>query len=411
MRKEALITVFLVILLVSCAPVSVPAPTYPPQSTATSTPQPTVTFTPQPTATFMPEPTATFTPEPTPIPTPTRCPDYFQSINPAIVVKHSPSSTHYPAAETGGVRSIILTKATNCPISNFENISLTIYINGNETISGETLYRQIQENGIVRLDYTAYEFPDSPNLEITVQDEAGQEIFTGEVLNIAQTGIFRIPQFRNVRTGTTNPEILEKYEIRVYHVDSIVLPNEVISSSFNIGNVLDVDDQCSKPDGIHPEFIHMNAIDYGKCEWGPGSTNYEIVYTGAYPMKVRDVVDTRNDTSVTIEFDFELVSSPPLFVIENKNGKLTKFYLRLQYNHLTEVFVKRGDAIQSGTVIGLIGKSEFRTELEEARLLSREPNGPAIPYNHGELPFVPFRLTLSESEGEWIEFMINRFNE
>lgn len=322
MKCQVSVTIALIaIILVSCAPISTSELI---DSTSTNTPEPTATFTP--------EPTATSTPEPTPTPTPTRCPDYFQSINPAIVVKHSPSSTHYPAAETGGIRSIILTKAKNCPISNFENISLTVYLNGNEAISGETVYKQILENGIARLDYNVYRFPDSPNFEITVQDETGQEAFTEQVLNIAQTGIFRIPQFRNVRTSTTNPEILENYEIRVYHVDSIVLPNEVVSSSFNIGNVLDVDDQCSKPDGIHPEFIHMNAIDYGRCEWGPGSTSYEIIYTGVYPMKVRDVVGTKNGTSVTIEFDLDLVSSPPLFVIENKNGNLTKFYLLLQYN-------------------------------------------------------------------------------
>jgi len=54
MKTQTIITL-LAILLVSCAPVSTPAPI----STPTDTPQPTETFTPEPTATSTPKPTVT----------------------------------------------------------------------------------------------------------------------------------------------------------------------------------------------------------------------------------------------------------------------------------------------------------------------------------------------------------------
>jgi len=375
-------------------------------STSSATKTPFSTKTPSPT--LKPNPTATTTL--------IDCVEYFEAINPALIVEHSPNDTHYPAAGVGGVWSIILTKSKECPLSSFRNRNFSISANGKNIVSGIDMSDQIKTIGAVRLDYPLHDFPDSESFQIVVHDETGQELFSERVFNIAQTGIFRIPQFRNIQTGVTNPEVLESHEIRAYHVDSIVLPDETISSSFDISDVVGIDAQCSKPDGIHPDFIHWNAMDYGRCEWGPGSTSYEIAYMGVFPMKVRDVVNVKGDDvsatniSVTLDFAFELMPAPPLFIVEDSDGTLEIFYLILEYNHFPETFVEKGEIIQTGDIIGLIGKSDYRTELEEGRRLSIKEYGEIVPINEGELPFVPLKLTFSEAEGVWIEEIINDFN-
>ena len=56
--------------------------------------------------------------------------------------------------------------------------------------------------------------------------------------------------------------------------------------------------------------------------------------------------------------------------------------------------------ILPGTKVGLIGKAKFNTELHEQRdLLPMDPSTNPRPDN---LPPIPFKLTLSEAEGNWI---------
>ena len=126
-----------------------------------------------------------------------------------------------------------------------------------------------------------------------------------------------------MRTGVTNPEIFENHEIRVYHVDSISLSNGEVTSSFDIGDVKDVEDQCAKPDGIHPEFIHANAIDYGRCESGAGSTNYEIHYMGPYTMVVKRIDNKNYGITVFLEFEYDQKNTAPIKI--NRPIKMEMF--------------------------------------------------------------------------------------
>jgi hypothetical protein len=189
-----------------------------------------------------------------------------------------------------------------------------------------------------------------------------------------------------------------------------VLAGDHISSSFDIGDAVDVEDQCARPDGIHPKFMHANAIDYGRCEGGPDSTHYEIHYTGPYAMIARDVVETDLGIILRLDFDYRTIPNPPLFAVEGQGEKLSRYFLVLQYGHLTDVFVSKGDPVAPGTKIGLIGKSEFSTELEEARLLATRENGQLVDQSFDKMPFIPFKLTLSVVEGNWLESLINEFN-
>ena len=323
----------------------------------------------------------------------------------------NPKSPGYNRTEeVGGVRSILLLKDDRCPLESFRDKILNVFANGVQVVSGLNAAVELGSDGIIRLDFTDYSFPETEELEIEVTDNEGNTVYSGEVLNVAQTGIFRVPGFVNVETGVSNPKVLDAHEIRVYHVDSLALPDSSISSSFDIGDVVDVEDQCGKPDGIHPEWFHANAIDYGRCEHGPESTHYEIYYNGPYPMIVRDVDFTDLGITLRLDFAFERIPNPPLLVSEESGGSLSKYYLVLQYGHLTDVFLSEGDVVEPGTRIGLIGKSRFSTELEEARVLARKKNGQTLESGAGTVPFIPFKLTLSVAEGNWLESLINEYN-
>ena len=227
------------------------------------------------------------------------CDVYFESINPSLIVNSQDNKDYDP---TKGLRSILLRKNDTCPMIVLKNKGIHLFINELEIIPDVPFIDELIENeGYLRLDYDIYDIPDTYNLKIEIQDQNGNNYFVAEVLNIAKTGIFRIPGFTNVQSGITTPQIIESRELRVYHVDSIPVPLGEVTSSFNIGDIKDVGDQCDKPDGIHPGFLHPNAIDYRRCEVGIGSTSYEIHYLGPYPITVKKIEEGKNGLSVYFE--------------------------------------------------------------------------------------------------------------
>lgn len=349
---------------------------------------------PAPAATQTPQPTATIN---------VNCSEYFESINPSIIINKYDFSS---------VRSLVLKKSKSCPQEAFENKSISIFLNGEKLPSSKPFVDQMKENSsslgtYIRLDYDKYQFPDTEYFTVTVNDAQGSTLFDAEIPNIAKMGIFKIPTFVNTRTKVTNPDILNKFEIRVYHVDSIEYPGGRISSSFNINDVKDYKDVCAKPDGIHPEFLHRNAIDYGKCEWGPKSTIYDIYYSGIYPMIVNKISEDIGMT-VRLDFDYNKIKNPPIFYIDYENGHLIPYYMHLIFAHLVEVNVSEGDLVSQNQLIGSIGKFRNSTELHEERGLAREQHGASL--SRENYPPIPYKLTLSDFEGNWIESLINTYN-
>ena len=125
-------------------------------------------------------------------------------------------------------------------------------------------------------------------------------------------------------------------------------------------------------------------------------------------MTVRNIQSSDKGISVYFDFSYDKISNYPLFVVEHKNGKLDSYFIVLIYHHLSEIFVNEDDEISPGTLIGVIGNFKFNTELHEERGLTNSLYSEILPPD--QFPPIPYKLTLSNDEGDWIEKLINEFN-